>query len=67
MNHPMNPNTIKGRVVEAGDLECLNGEPGLVIKTTREELMKGWSIVFQNVLVSLNEEEIPDVDYNLTP
>lgn len=52
----MNPNTIKGRVVKAGDLECLNGEPGIVIKTTREELMKGRSIVFQNVEVRLAEE-----------
>ena len=31
-------NTIVGRVMEAGNVECLGGRPGLVIETTEAQL-----------------------------
>lgn len=45
---------IVGHLVEAGDLDALDGEPGLLIRTTREQLKgHGRNLVFRDVLITL--------------
>jgi hypothetical protein len=48
---------VLGRVVEIGDIEALGDKPGIVIETTREQLMEcGLNLVFRIVEVRLKEE-----------
>ena len=47
-------NSLVGRVVEIGDLPALDGNPGMVIECTREQLMAhGRNLAFENVNVQL--------------
>lgn len=45
-------NCVTGHVVEIGDLDCLDGNPGIVISTTREQLKAyGRNLAFADVAV----------------
>ena len=46
--------SIVGRVVEIGDIDALDGNPGMVIECTREQLKAhGRNLAFENVNVQL--------------
>jgi hypothetical protein len=48
---------VMGRVVEIGEIEALGDKPGIVIETTREQLIEcGLNLVFRIVEVRLKEE-----------
>jgi hypothetical protein len=48
---------VMGRVVEVGNIEALGDKPGIVIETTREQLIEcGLNLVFRIVEVRLKEE-----------
>jgi hypothetical protein len=47
---------VLGRVVEIGDIEALGDKPGILIETTREQLIEcGINLVFRIVEVRLKD------------
>jgi hypothetical protein len=47
---------VMGRVVEIGNIEALGDKPGIVIETTREQLIEcGLNLVFRIVEVRLKD------------
>jgi hypothetical protein len=48
---------VMGRVVEIGNIEALGDKPGIVIETTREQLIEcGINLVFRIVEVRLKDD-----------
>jgi hypothetical protein len=47
---------VLGRVVEIGDIEALGDKPGILIETTREQLIEcGLNLVFRIVEVRIKD------------
>jgi hypothetical protein len=50
---------VMGRVVEIGNIEALGDKPGIVIETTREQLIEcGLNLVFRMVEVRLKDNRM---------
>jgi len=55
-NAPEKASTI-GHVIEIGNIEALDGEPGMVIAVSKEQLMAvGRNLAYQDVVITLKEE-----------